>query len=299
MSETQYEHVHPELRSYLKLPSAERITLNIRIPFANYPLADRHLKRLLHYATMPQVDRMPCGLIFGPSNNGKTTILGEFGNLFAKQTLDAPLERKQAWVRVLAPPHADEARLCMEVLTALNAPLARTSTAREVSTDAQFHLRSSGVQLLLIDEFQHLITGTKAQVRVAMNAVKNISTKLQICIVGCGLPTAFNAIHSDPQVENRFYPMELPAWSYGDDFKQLLIRLEARLLLREPSNLSSAVSARVIHTRTDGLIGEAIALLAAASKFALQEGRECITGKDLSSCEYLGPGERRKRFMTQ
>jgi Bacterial TniB protein len=132
-----------------------------------------------------------------------------------------------------------------------------------------------------------------------MNAVKNLSTKLQMTIIGCGLPTAFNALHSDPQVENRFYPMELPAWTYGEEFKRLLTSLEARLLLREPSNLSSAPSARVIHSRTGGLLGEVIALLVAASEMALQEGRECITGKDLSSSDYLGPEERRKRFVTQ
>jgi len=186
----------------------------------------------------------------------------------------------------------------MEILTALHAPLARTSTAREVSTDAQFHLQSAGVQLLIIDEFQHFITGTRAQVRVAMNAVKNLSTKLQICIIGCGLPTAFNAIHSDPQVENRFYPMELPAWTYTEEFKRLLTSLEARLLLREPSNLSAASLARVIHTRTSGLLGEVVTLLAAACGVVLHEGRESITAKDLAVADYLGPDERRKRFVT-
>lgn len=298
MSGNQFEHVHPELRTYLSLTPLERLSLSIRFPPANYPLADRHLKRMLDYATMPQVDRMPCGLIFGPSNNGKTTILKQFEVLFTKQTLSVSPEKRQAWVSVLAPPHADEARLCMEILTALHAPLARTSTAREVSTDAQFHLQSAGVQLLIIDEFQHFITGTRAQVRVAMNAVKNLSTKLQICVIGCGLPTAFNAIHSDPQVENRFYPMELPAWTYTEEFKRLLTSLEARLLLREPSNLSAASLARVIHTRTSGLLGEVVTLLAAAYVVVLHEGRESISAKDLAAADYLGPDERRKRFVT-
>lgn len=299
MTEPRFDHVHPDLRCFLTLSPAERLKLGLRIPFANYPLADRHLKRMCHLATMPPIGRMPCGLIYGPSNNGKSTLIDQFETLIAKQTISLAAEVKQTWVSVLAPPHADEARLCVEILSALHAPLARTSTVREVSTDTRFHLRSAGVQLLIIDEFQHFITGTRTQVRVAMNAIKNLSTALNMSIIGCGLPTAFNAIHSDPQIENRFHPMELPAWNYSDEFKRLLVCLEARLLLREPSNLSSASIAKVIHSRSTGLLGEMTDLLSAACEVVLQDGRECLTVKDLTSANYLGPDERRQLFVTK
>lgn len=297
MNSGDYPHVRPELRAYLGLEPEERLALSGYAVPANYPRADTHIKRILRFATMPRVDRMPCGLIFGPSNNGKTTLLLQFESEISKLPLDLEPGMVQTWVRILAPSHADETRLYLEILTALHAPMARTSTSRELAKDALFHLRSAGVQLLIIDELQHLITGTRTAIRVTMNAIKNLSTDLKMSVVGSGLPTAYNAILADPQLENRFYPMELPCWTYGDDFKQLLTRLESRLLLRHPSNLASTSLAKVIHTRTTGLLGEVTEFLRSATECALREGKESLTTRELSAADYLGPEERRQRYI--
>lgn len=296
MNTARYEHIHADLRNRLEFPVGSRVEGSAFPEYVPYPWAETYIAQMISFGTMGRVDRMPCGLVFGPSNNGKTKLLDQLEKRLSRLHSSLETTGRPNYLRIMAPSLADESRLCLEILASIGAPMGRISTAKELPNDAAFHLRSANIRLLLIDEFHQLITGSRQQTKVCMNTIRNISTRLQISVVGFGLQTAYNALFSDPQLENRFYPMPLSPWSYGANFKELLTRFESRLLLKEPSNLASPSLARKIHAKTAGLLGEVRSILSEATKHALENGKERITEETLSKCGYLGPAERRERF---
>ena len=299
MNQPDDSHLHKDVRPLLdQSDSARTAFLEKEMAWIPYPLADAHLERLHRISLMPRCERMPCALIYGPSNNGKTALISQFARESLGRNSDAEDQGAKTFARIVAPALADEGRLYLEILKTFSASIGRLGSSKELLKAAEFHLSGSGIQLLFIDEFQHLIAGSTQQHRACMNGLKNLSTKLRISIIGCGTEAAYNAIQSDPQLENRFFPMELPAWKFGEDFKILVTRIESRLPLRKPSMLASGAIAKLIFQRSNGLLGEIIALCKSAARHAILTSKsECIRTEEINSCGYLGPEQRRNRFL--
>ena len=53
--------------------------------------------------------------------------------------------------------------------------------------------------MLMIDEVQHLLSGSYRQQRQALNFVKSLGNLLRIPIVALGTPDALQVIRTDPQ----------------------------------------------------------------------------------------------------
>ena len=111
-----------------------------------------------------------------------------------------------------------------------------------------------------------------------------------------GTKEAYLAIRSDDQLENRFEPFPLPRWSDDADLGRLLASFEASLPLWEPSGLSAPGMRALILRRSEGTIGEMTALLMAAARLALVEGRERIDAAIVMAADYRAPSERRRQF---
>ena len=298
MSDQDNSHVHPDVRPILDQDDPTRLNFLSRDFFIAYPLVSQHLARMHMFATMPRCERMPCGLIYGPSNSGKSALINQFSRECRGRSMEGDIHTSEPFAYLLAPPQADEARLYLEILKLFAAPIGRAGSAKELQKAAEFHLGGSGIQVLFIDEFHHFVAGTQQQHRVCLHAIKNISTKFRISIVGCGVDTAFNAIQHLPELENRFFPMELTPFKLGEDFKILLSRIEARLPLKNPSKLGESVLAKLIYQRTGGLIGEIVTMCKAAARSAITATKsECIRQEELNNCGYLGPEQRRNRFL--
>lgn len=62
-----------------------------------------------------------------------------------------------------------------------------------------------------------------------LNVLKHLSNELQIPITAIGTHDAFNAVHTDPQLANRFEPALLPRWTMGNDYLRLLASFEVSL----------------------------------------------------------------------
>lgn len=117
-------------------------------------------------------------------------------------------------------------------------------------------LATVGVRMLVIDEVQHVLAGPMLKQRHFLNVIKYLGNELQIPIVAVGTHDAFNAIHTDPQLANRFEPALLAKWKMSDEYLRLLASFEIALSLQHPSNLIEPELALMILNLSEGAIGE-------------------------------------------
>ena len=75
------KHLHPDLRHLLALDKRTRIRAIKEDRWVSYPGADEALSLLDDLLDMPKKDRMPGLIIWGETNNGKTSVVKRFSKL--------------------------------------------------------------------------------------------------------------------------------------------------------------------------------------------------------------------------
>jgi len=77
----EYEHLNESTRRVAALPGEERIQQLRRVRWITYTRAEQIQDRLNDLLTHPKTHRMPCLLLVGATNNGKTAIVNRFEQL--------------------------------------------------------------------------------------------------------------------------------------------------------------------------------------------------------------------------
>ena len=291
-----YTHLDDAVRPLAALPFEDRIQ-KLHLPhWIGHTYAKRILDQLEELFQYPSVHRMPNLLIVGESNNGKTVVVRRFQSLHpAKSTSGSD----QAIVPVMllqAPPEPNENRFYSAILEALQAPYTPRGSGAEKQVQVIHLLRVLGVRLLIIDEIHHILAGHLAKQRQFLNVLKYLGNELQIPLVGVGTMDALRAIHSDPQMANRFEPVALPRWRMNRDFQMLLASFERILPLQQPSRLAEPALAARLLALSEGTIGELSSLLVRAAAWAIRSGVECINEDVLLRTEWTPPSVRRRQI---
>src|SRR3712207_1066312 len=78
MPASELAHLHPATRELARLNDEQRIRALQRDRWIDYPRATEALRRLDRLLETPQRERMPCLVISGDSNIGKTLIITKF-----------------------------------------------------------------------------------------------------------------------------------------------------------------------------------------------------------------------------
>lgn len=289
------DHLHPAVREKIDLPIEERISA-LRLPrWVGYPLAAQILQRLETLFALPQAPRMPNALLVGPTNNGKTSILERFCHLhppsdnLMEDTVILPV------LLVQAPPIPDETSFYDAILRCFATPIRPRDHARNKRFQVIHLMKQVGTKMLVIDEIQHLLAGDSRKQHGLLNVIKYLGNELRIPIVAAGVESAFNAIQVDPQISNRFAPMELPRWKMNDTYRRLLASFETVLPLKRPSLLAGRDLAEQILLMSEGVIGEMTMLLAEAGESAIRSGEDCITVRLLNQIRWVPPSQRRRK----
>ena len=291
-----YGHLHPSAQAAAEDCDEVRIRRVRTDRWMSYTTAQTILAALEDLLHFPKRLRMPNVLLAGPTNNGKTMILDKFRRNHPRlEAIDAPDGIARVPVlKVQMPPGPDERRFFGVILDALGLP---GSPSERIATrqDAALRLmRLTGVRVLVIDEAHNLLSGTSLQQRRMLNVLRWIGNELQIPLVAAGTAEALRAIQSDDQLANRFKPMTLPPWRDGSEFRRLMATLEATLPLRQASHLNEDALAEPILSRSEGILGEMVALVAKAAERAILSGTESITAKIVSDANFLAPTVRRR-----
>lgn len=270
-------HLHSLTRIEAQHDDKIRIRALQRDRWIDYPRATQALEQLERLLHTPQRERMPCMVLHGESNIGKTLIVAKFQREHPTWfDSDKGVERREI-VAMEMPATPDQHRFYAALLFELGAPHSASAGLSVLERLARDLLRRIGPRMLIVDEVHHLLAGSYREQRAALNLLKYIANDLNISVVVVGTSDAPLALQTDAQMHSRFTPMEIPRWRQSDDFRRLLAAFERVLPLRKPSELTQRPIAEFVLGASAGLTGEVSRLLNEAAEHAILDRTERIT----------------------
>jgi len=274
VDQTALDHLCAEARNALELPSSERIAFAREDRWVGYGRAQQILRHCDDLLIYPRSMRMPCLLVVGRSNNGKSSIVEHFIRRHpATRNQDGSPGCSIAWIALPATP--TESNFWSEVLFSLN-----IAHRIEKRPDAKRHeaieaMRYAGTRMLIIDEMNHLTNAGKEAAKLLAD-IKSLTSTMQIPILATGTAPAIHALRSEPQLMTRFEPLTLDRWTLDREYLRFLASYEKLLPLAEPSNLATRELATTIYGFAGDTIGGTVELLKAAAALAIENGKERI-----------------------
>lgn len=293
-----YKHLSKETAKKMFLNSDERIHHIKKPRWIGYNKSQDILRKLDDLLKYPKQSRMPNMLLVGDTNNGKTVLVNKF------REIHPPLENLDGEsitlpvLYIQAPPSPDERGIYNAILTRLFEPYGKSEATDSKRDRVVSILHQIDLGMIMIDEIQHLLAGSYVKQRNALNALKYLGNELCVPIVGIGTSEAVRAIHTDPQLANRFTPQVLPKWEFNTEYLQLLASFEYLLPLAKASNLIEKNIAEAILSLSDGTIGEISTLLNQAAIYSIQNNIEKINLDCLYQCDYISPYDRKNIAST-
>jgi len=290
-----FGHLNEETKKIVHLSDPERIYAIRAGTWIGYSRAKEVLERMEELLSYPRVTRMPNMLLVAQSFNGKTTILERFMTLHAPEA-DPNKDRNSCpVVSVEAPPKPDIGDLYIRILDFIQAPYKPRSAPSENYSQIKKLFKALDVRMLIVDEIHHLIAGSLKRQQEFRNALKSLGNETSVSLVVAGIPDAYNAFSTDPQMLSRFTPIELPLWRTDKEFGSLLATLEQRLPLRRPSNLKDPQLMLALHTRSEGTVGDMHDLVKELSIEAIKTKTERITLDRINQLPWAPPSQRKQR----
>jgi DNA transposition AAA+ family ATPase len=284
-----YEHIHPDFRHIMGLSDKERLEFLDQPRWIGHDSARQILDTLQGLMHKPVRPRMPNLLIVGEPNNGKTTVIRRFRDLCGQGYVDGNSEPVKPVILAEAPPSADEKGLYISILERFFTPYRASDPASKLRYQVIHLMRHCHVRMLVIDEFHSLLTGPPIKQREVMNTIKLLCNELAISIVGVGTREAVRVLHTDPQHASRFEVLPLPLWELNKDFQRLLAGFEKFLPLKNASQLHLPESASLLHTISEGNIGNLHRLLVECATEAIVKGVESIDTDIIKAKQWMRP----------
>lgn len=271
------DHLHPVARQMLELEVDKRIQAMHADRWIDYPRAAEALRRLQRLLDMPPRERMPCMVIHGPSNIGKTLIVRKFVREHPPGFETYRGVERRPVIAMQMPPTPDQRRFYRALLAVIGAPQGTSTTLAGLEQVARDVLLRMQPRMLIVDEVHHLLAGSHREQRASLNLLKYLANELKISIVAVGTSDAPVAFQSDAQIYSRFTPFEIPRWSESEDFRRLLGAFQATLPLKRASELTQRPVVQYLIAASGGLLGDVSRLLTDAAELAILDGTERIT----------------------
>jgi len=224
--------------------------------------------------TKPRNLRPLGALIWGPSGNGKSSLITEFCKRHPSYSI--PEAEIKPVLVVESPAAAGEKRLLGAILQALGC-----QDWNKGDTEMRQHrvlhlLPACRTQALILDEVHNLLIGIK-KLEESLNVLKYMSNKLGITLLLSGTERARDVLVKDQQLSSRFLSYELPRWSYDREYLEFLKLLESTIAIRNPSDLSNADIAKTLLKLSNGILGNIVLFVKEAAVAAIEDGTERIT----------------------
>ena len=291
-----YGHLHSAVRALAEEDNESRIRRIRTDRWITYDRAEAALAAMEDLLNFPKRTRMPNLLLVGPTNNGKTMIVEKLRRAHPPIPPSATSEGAASIpiLKVQMPAGPDEARFFAAILDELGFPHMLSDRVAKRQDAAVRMLRETSVAVLVIDELQNLLSGSRLHQRRLLNLLRWLGNELRIPLIAVGTAEALHAIQSDDQLANRFEPIRLPPWRNGEEYRQLLSTLEALLPLRRPSHLANPALADKILSAAEGILGEVVSIVTRAAVRAVTAGTEAITAKLIEETGFISPSQRRR-----
>lgn len=177
-------------------------------------------------------------------------------------------------------------QMMMEILTTMNDPAPDRGTENKKRRRIIDGIRENNINLLIIDEFQHLLAGKNTSVNkliATANAIKTIfdqSKNVSFLIVGT--PQTLELWHNDPQLRSRLKtPFHLNYLAFDDDWKIAINSFVSTL-----NRFGFSVECDDLHLRiyaaTQGSMRTLCRIFRRSAFFACEAGRNNLKRVDFS-----------------
>jgi hypothetical protein len=270
-------HLHTGVWSFLEDSTEERVTRLYSPKWVAYARGNEALARMGHLLNHPPSGRMPCMLLHGDSNIGKTMIVEKFlrDNPNVCNDLNEVEVRRCVHLQMPAKPSDDKLYAQIVEGLGIQAPINRRGVDMELLGLRLLHRQPP--KMMIIDEVHHLLAGTVREQRQLLNQLKFISNELRIPIVALGTNEALYAMQTDPQIASRFEPFALPKWRESSEFRAFVVSFGRLLPLEKPSPLADKAIIQKLMSLSAGLTGKVTTLLVQAAELAIRQRTQCIT----------------------
>jgi hypothetical protein len=289
-----YPPLHDSARAIADQSDEERINYIRADRWIGYPRAVEAVNKLEELVAWPKKQRMPNLALIGPTNIGKSMIVEQFSR--RHRGVSGPDHEIVDLLTIQMPAIPTVSRFSAEVLDTLNAPFRRTSSRADLERTAIAGLEQADVSILIIDEFHNTLAAPTAARAEMLGLFRYLGNKLKIPLVAVGTKEVSLVLRADPQLENRFEPFILPAWTMSRDYLALIASFVSMLPLRSPSEIVNDEMGRYLLARSEGTTGELCQLLVSAAIVAIATGEERLSSRTLAASTYQGPSVRRQQF---
>jgi hypothetical protein len=247
-----------------------------------FPRFKRVLDKIAYCHAHSKIAAEPeCLLITGYQGAGKTTLCREYAQRYPKI-----VTRERKLVPVLStfvPSITTKKSLPTKMLHALGDGAAEKGTAVNQTLRIITRVNDCGVEIIILDEFQHFIdSDSKSVLDSVSNWLKDLINETEKPVVLVGMPYSEIVLEANPQLERRFSMRESLdpfVWNTSagqKEFKSFLKHLDRRLPFPKRSNLTDHETAFRIYCATNGFIGYLMKLVRRAAILAIDRKAECL-----------------------
>lgn len=275
-------------------PLDDRLALVRRVGWVPYEVGNKVHGLFKQMIDAPRSHRPPCLLVYGDSNNGKTTIALKFAKDRNTCVVDNAEHVTKPVLMIQNPPFADFGVLLSLGLRNLDAPTPSNSRTERRLDQLLTVMRTADVRMLVIDEIHNILSAKIDQRTVYLNGLKFLSNELQVPVVLIGTIEAMRALQSDQQLGNRFEPYHIPRWKNDEHYARFLAGLCAAMRLRDGGNWRSKSFVARFHAMSEGLTGETWKLMCRVAECAIKTRMERIDEDTIDLVEWTKPSERRR-----
>ncbi|WP_413113346.1 TniB family NTP-binding protein [Thaumasiovibrio sp. DFM-14] len=224
-----------------------------------------------------------CMIVVGDTGSGKTTLINKYLDKNPRsETSDGSV------IPILStslPPNATPITASEQLLSDLGDPLAfsRGSDPVKIAKEISDLMLSCGVELIIIDEFQHMIDRKNKQVlHSAADWLKMLIVRSKVPVVLFGMPYSVVILEANNQLAGRFElqhtlePFRLNNKKNLRHYKAFLTMLDDELPFQELSNLTSPDMMKRIYAFSHGNLRRIRKLINRASRLALRDNSSRI-----------------------
>ncbi|WP_019156811.1 TniB family NTP-binding protein [Robertmurraya massiliosenegalensis] len=229
----------------------------------------------------------PDGLyLYGETGLGKSTILKEYKNKYPSKRIGGSTKLPVLYLTV--PVGATPKSVASKILLEMGDPNYDRGTENNMTARILSFVEKCEVEMIIIDEFQHLIDSeSKKVLNKASNWVKNLTNDVNIPILVCGMPESSKVFEINEQLDRRFCEKQsLQPFSYQSredqiEFRAFLNGIDKQLPFPEQSFLADPILSQKIFYATKGNPFYIKKLLEESTVSALKNGCDSITEDDL------------------
>jgi type II secretory pathway predicted ATPase ExeA len=252
-----------------------------------YPHFVRLVDRIGYCHRLSKVARdLQCLLVEGSQGLGKTTLCRYYRQLHPPRRTSRGATVPVLVCGITAP--ASVKTVAGDLLDALGDPMCERGTSEARTRRLHGFLRDCGVEIILLDEFQHLIDSDSDRVLSGVaDWLKCLMNVARIPVVLLGMPGCERILRANGQLDRRFAFRErmMPfAWSPDGgarEFAQFLRSLEKHLPGDDVRPLTSADRPARVFAATAGVPAHVKRLITNALLVAQARGEDAITEADL------------------